>query len=123
MIGPDATVTLDFALHRMAGVIEKLLIYPDHMQANLDKLGGLVYSQYVLLALTQAGMSREDAYSKVQEHAMKTWREGGAFLERLQGDAAVTGLVSAETLQAVRGAESPAQGLALFLASPDFQRR
>jgi adenylosuccinate lyase len=98
MIGPDATVTLDFALNRMAGVIEKLLIYPDHMQANLDKLGGLVYSQYVLLSLTQAGMSREDAYSKVQEHAMKTWREGGSFLERLQGDAAVTGLVSAETL-------------------------
>ncbi len=98
MIGPDATVTLDFALNRMAGVIEKLLIYPDHMQANLDKLGGLVYSQYVLLALTQEGMSREGAYSKVQEHAMLTWREGGSFLERLQGDAAVTGLVSAETL-------------------------
>jgi adenylosuccinate lyase len=98
MIGPDATVTLDFALHRMAGVVEKLVVYPEHMQANLDKLGGLVYSQYVLLALTQAGMSREDAYAKVQEHAMKTWREGGSFLERLQGDAAVTDKVPAATL-------------------------
>ena len=98
MIGPDATVTLDFALHRMASVIEKLLVYPDHMQANLDKLGGLVYSQYVLLALTQAGMSREDAYAKVQEHAMQTWREGGSFLERLQGDTAVTDKVASDTL-------------------------
>jgi adenylosuccinate lyase len=98
MIGPDATVTLDFALHRLAGVVEKLVVYPEHMQANLDKLGGLVYSQYVLLALTQAGMSREDAYAKVQEHAMKTWREGGSFLERLQGDAAVTDKVPSEKL-------------------------
>ncbi len=98
MIAPDATVTLDFALHRLAGVVEKLVVYPEHMQANLDKLGGLVYSQYVLLALTQAGMSREDAYAKVQEHAMKTWREGGSFLDRLQGDAAVTDQVPAETL-------------------------
>ena len=98
MIGPDATVTLDFALHRLAGVVEKLVVYPEQMQANLDKLGGLVYSQYVLLALTQAGMSREDAYAKVQEHAMKTWREGGSFLERLQGDAAVTDQVPADRL-------------------------
>jgi adenylosuccinate lyase len=98
MIGPDATVTLDFALNRMAGVIENLVVYSENMQANLDKLGGLVYSQYVLLALTQAGMSREDAYAKVQVHAMKTWREGGSFLERLQGDAEVTDLVSADTL-------------------------
>ena len=98
MIGPDATVTLDFALNRMAGVIENLVVYPENMQANLDKLGGLVYSQYVLLQLTQGGMSREDAYAKVQVHAMKTWREGGSFLERLQGDKEVTDLVSADTL-------------------------
>jgi adenylosuccinate lyase len=98
MIGPDATVTLDFALHRMAGVVEKLVVYPENMRANLNKLGGLVYSQYVLLALTQAGMSREDAYAKVQEHAMKTWREGGSFLERLQSDPDVTSRVGAGTL-------------------------
>ncbi|MCA8928177.1 MAG: adenylosuccinate lyase, partial [Alphaproteobacteria bacterium] len=98
MIGPDATVTLDFALHRLASVVEKLVVYPDHMLANLNKLGGLVYSQYVLLALTQAGMSREDAYAKVQQHAMATWREGGSFLERLQGDAAVTDRVPADRL-------------------------
>ncbi len=98
MIGPDATVTLDFALNRMASVVENLVVYPENMQANLDKLGGLVYSQYVLLALTQAGMSREDAYAKVQVHAMKTWREGGSFLERLQGDPEVTDRVPAATL-------------------------
>jgi adenylosuccinate lyase len=98
MIGPDATVTLDFALNRMASVVENLVVYPENMQANLDKLGGLVYSQYVLLALTQAGMSREDAYAKVQVHAMKTWREGGSFLERLEGDPEVTDRVPAATL-------------------------
>ncbi len=98
MIGPDATVTLDFALNRMAGVIENLVVYEDNMLANLNKLGGLVYSQYVLLSLTQGGMSREDAYAKVQVHAMATWREGGSFLERLQGDPEVTNLVSADTL-------------------------
>jgi adenylosuccinate lyase len=98
MIGPDATVTLDFALNRMASVVENLVVYPENMQANLDKLGGLVYSQYVLLSLTQAGMSREDAYAKVQVHAMKTWREGGSFLERLQGDPEVTDRVPAATL-------------------------
>ena len=98
MIGPDATVTLDFALHRMAGVVENLVVYPENMLANLNKLGGLVYSQYVLLELTQAGMSREDAYAKVQEHAMDTWRNGGSFLERLQGDPEVTDLVPAAKL-------------------------
>ncbi len=73
MIGPDATVTLDFALHRMTGVVDKLVVYPARMQANLDKLGGLVHSQRVLLALTQAGVSREDAYRLVQRNAMKVW--------------------------------------------------
>ena len=106
MIGPDATVTLDFALNRMAGVVENLVVYPENMAANLNKLGGLVYSQYVLLALTQAGMSREDAYAKVQEHAMMVWQdrgfagrgEGVSFLERLQGDPEVTARVPSETL-------------------------
>ena len=71
MIGPDATVTLDFAINRMASVVEKLLIYPDQMQANLDKLGGLVHSQRVLLALTQAGISREDARAMIEAGATR----------------------------------------------------
>ena len=86
MIGPDATVTLDFALNRLAGVMEKLLVYPDQMQRNLDRLGGLVNSQRVLLALTQAGVSREDAYSLVQRNAMKVWLEGRDFRKELESD-------------------------------------
>ena len=89
MIGPDSTVTLDFALNRLAGVIEKLLIYPETMQANLDSLGGLVHSQRVLLALTQAGVSREDAYRLVQRNAMKVWQYGADFLTELKADAEV----------------------------------
>jgi adenylosuccinate lyase len=82
MIGPDATVTLDFALHRLAGVIEKLVIYPDNMIANMNKFRGLVHSQRVLLALTQAGVSREDAYRLVQRNAMKVWEAGQGFQGR-----------------------------------------
>ena len=80
VIGPDATIALDFALSRLAGVIDKLLVYPDAMRANLDRLGGLVHSQRVLLALTQKGMSREDAYRTVQRNAMKVWEGKGDFL-------------------------------------------
>jgi adenylosuccinate lyase len=98
VFGPDATIALDFALHRMAGVIENLLVYPEHMQANLDRLGGLVYSQRVLLALTQAGISREDAYRLVQQNAMKVWQEGGDFLSLLKADPEVSAKVDAETL-------------------------
>lgn len=86
MIGPDATITLDFALMRLTNVIDNLLIYPERMQANLDKLGGLVHSQRVLLALTQAGVSREDAYRLVQRSAMPVWRGEGQFLELLKAD-------------------------------------
>ena len=86
MLAPDATVTLDFALNRLAGVIEKLLIYPEAMAENLDQLGGLVHSQRVLLALTQAGVSREDAYRIVQRNAMKVWEEGADFLIALKQD-------------------------------------
>ncbi len=75
-IGPDATITLDFALARLTGVVDKLLVYPERMQANLDRMGGLVHSQRVLLALTQAGVSREDAYQLVQRNAMKVWESG-----------------------------------------------
>ncbi|WP_193181516.1 adenylosuccinate lyase [Nisaea sediminum] len=89
MIGPDTTVTLDFALARLTGVIDKLLVYPEGMQANLDQLGGLIHSQRVLLALTQAGMSREDAYKAVQRNAMPVWLEGKDFLELLKSDTEV----------------------------------
>jgi len=86
MIGPDATITLDFALNRLAGVVEKLLVYPDAMQKTLDQLGGLIFSQRVLLALTQAGMSREDAYAAVQRNAMEIWQGRGNFLDLLKAD-------------------------------------
>ncbi|MBN8941833.1 MAG: adenylosuccinate lyase [Rhizobiales bacterium] len=89
MIGPDATVTLDFALVRLTGVIDKLLVYPQTMQKNLDRLGGLVHSQRVLLALTQKGVSREDAYRLVQRNAMPVWRGEGDFLTLLKADADV----------------------------------
>jgi adenylosuccinate lyase len=79
MIGPDATVTLDFALNRLEGVIDKLIVYPDNMRKNLERLGGLVHSQRVLLALTQKGVTREDAYALVQRNAMKAWRGEGDF--------------------------------------------
>ena len=98
MIGPDATVTLDFALARMTGVIDKLLIYPAQMQKNLDRLGGLVHSQRVLLALTQAGVSREDAYRLVQRNAMPVWRGEGDFLALLQADPEVAAALSPEAI-------------------------
>ena len=99
MIGPDATVTLDFALARMTGVIEKLLVYPANMQRNLDRLGGLVHSQRVLLALTQAGVSREDAYRLVQRNAMPVWRGEGDFLNLLKNDAEVTKALTPEQIE------------------------
>jgi adenylosuccinate lyase len=86
MIGPDATVTLDFALSRLAGMIDKLIVYPENMQKNLDRLGGLVHSQRVLLALTQKGVAREDAYRLVQRNAMKAWAGDGDFLSLLKAD-------------------------------------
>lgn len=89
MIGPDATVTLDFALARLTGVIDKLVIYPENMEKNLNQLGGLVHSQRVLLALTQKGASREEAYRLVQRNAMPVWRGEGNFLDLLKADADV----------------------------------
>jgi adenylosuccinate lyase len=99
MIGPDATVTLDFALARLAGVIDKLVVYPENMQRNLDKLGGLVHSQRVLLALTQKGVSREDSYSYVQRNAMPVWRGEGDFLTLLKADADVSAKLSDAELE------------------------
>ena len=94
MIGPDATVTLDFALARLTSVIDKLLVYPDTMMNNLNKFRGLVHSQRVLLALTQAGVSREDSYRLVQRNAMRVWEEGKDFLEELLADAEVRAALS-----------------------------
>src|SRR6187455_3034137 len=95
-IGPDACITLDFALARLTGVVDKLLVYPERMAANLDRMGGLVHSQRVLLALTQAGVSREDAYRLVQRNAMKVWDSDGrlSLLELLKADPEVTAALS-----------------------------
>ncbi|MGE3150613.1 MAG: adenylosuccinate lyase [Pseudorhodoplanes sp.] len=98
MIGPDATVTLDFALARLAGVIDKLVVYPDNMQKNLDRLGGLVHSQRMLIALTQKGVAREEAYRIVQDNAMKVWRGEGDFLSFLKADPRVTAKMSASEI-------------------------
>ncbi|ESZ88449.1 MAG: adenylosuccinate lyase [Blastomonas sp. CACIA14H2] len=100
-IGPDATITLDFALARLTGVVDKLLVYPERMQKNLDKMGGLVHSQRVLLALTQAGVSREDAYRLVQRNAMKVWESDGALslLDLLKADEEVTAALSPEEIE------------------------
>ncbi|MBA4759949.1 adenylosuccinate lyase [Sphingosinicella sp.] len=101
MIGPDATVTLDFALVRLTGVVDKLLIYPERMQKNLDKMGGLIHSQRVLLALTQAGVSREDSYRLVQRNAMKVWDSDGQLqlLDLLKADPDVTARLSNAELE------------------------
>jgi adenylosuccinate lyase len=93
-IGPDTTITLDFALHRLAGVIEKLVIYPENMLKNMNKFKGLVMSQRVLLALTQAGVSREDSYRLVQRNAMKVWEAGADFKTELLADPEVTAALS-----------------------------
>jgi adenylosuccinate lyase len=99
-LAPDATITLDFALARLTGVVDKLLVYPERMQKNLDRMGGLVHSQRVLLALTQAGASREDSYAMVQRNAMRVWDSDGqlSLLELLKADADVTARLSAEQL-------------------------
>jgi adenylosuccinate lyase len=102
-IGPDATITLDFALARLTGVVDKLVVYPERMQKNLDRMGGLVHSQRVMLALTQAGLSREEAYAMVQRSAMKVWQSDGALslLELLEADPEVSGRLSNSELEAL----------------------
>tara|TARA_R110002072_G_scaffold182797_3_gene338966 strand:+ start:4357 stop:5622 length:1266 start_codon:yes stop_codon:yes gene_type:complete len=99
MIGPDSTITLDFLLARLTGVVEKMVVYPENMQKNLDALGGLVFSQRVLLALTQAGMSREGAYVAVQRNAMEAWSMGLSFLDLLKADPEVSSNVDDATLE------------------------
>ena len=100
-IGPDATIHLDFALNRLAGVIENLVIYPDRMLLNLNRLGGLVHSQRVLLALTQAGASREESYTLVQRNAMPAWRGEGAFIDNLKADADVAAKLKSAEIDAL----------------------
>ncbi|SBV91756.1 Adenylosuccinate lyase [uncultured Alphaproteobacteria bacterium] len=101
MIGPDATITLDFALARLTGVIDKLVIYPDAVAKNLNQLGGLIFSQRVLLALTQAGVSREDSYRFVQRNAMRVWAGEGAFLDFLKADPEVSARLDDATLEGI----------------------
>lgn len=101
VIGPDATVTLDFALHRLAGLIEQLVVYPKHLEKNLNQLQGLVFSQRVMLTLTQEGMSREDAYAAVQRNAMKVWEQGKDFLTELKKDKDVMKHLSVKQLTAL----------------------
>jgi adenylosuccinate lyase len=100
-IGPDATITLDFALARLTGLVDKLLVYPERMRRNLDRMGGLVHSQRVLLALTQAGLSREESYALVQGHAMKVWESDGeqSLLDLLKQDPAVTDRIAPAELE------------------------
>ena len=101
MIAPDATVTLDFALRRLTGVVDKLVIYPERMAANMNKFSGLVFSQRVLLALTQEGVSREDSYKFVQRNAMKVWEQGKDFLTELLADDEVTSKIKPDALKAL----------------------
>jgi adenylosuccinate lyase len=100
VIGPDATIALDFALVRLAGIVKDLVVYPERMRRNLDRLGGLIHSQRVLLALTEAGAPREEAYRLVQRNAMKVWEGGADFLEALLADQDVTKALSPETIRA-----------------------
>ena len=101
VIGPDATIALDFALSRLTEIVKGLVVYPERMRANLDRLGGLVHSQRVLLALTAAGVPREDAYRLVQKNAMKVWDGDGDFLEALLADEAVTQALTADDIRAL----------------------
>jgi adenylosuccinate lyase len=101
MIAPDATITLDFALARLAGVIDKLMVYPEAMRKNLDRLGGLIHSQRVLLALTEKGVARDDAYAIVQRNAMRAWRGEGEFLNLLKSDKEVAKALSGHELEAL----------------------
>jgi adenylosuccinate lyase len=100
VIGPDATIALDFALARMTSIVKDLVVYPERMKHNLDRLGGLIHSQRVLLALTEAGVPREEAYRLVQRNAMKVWEGGADFLEALLADKDVTKALSPKEIRA-----------------------
>jgi adenylosuccinate lyase len=100
VIGPDATIALDFALHRLTSIVKDLVVYPERMRQNLDRLGGLIHSQRVMLALTEAGVPREEAYRIVQRNAKSVWEDGADFLEALLADKEVTKVLSAEQIRA-----------------------
>jgi adenylosuccinate lyase len=101
MIGPDATITLDFALARLSNVIDRLVVYPENMLGNMNRYRGLIHSQRVLLALPQHGVSREEAYARVQRSAMKVWEQGGDFQAELEADPDVRKALSAEEIAAL----------------------
>ena len=98
-IGPDTTITLDFALNRLTNVIDKLIVYPENMTKNLDRFKGLFKSQTVLLELTQKGLSREKAYEVVQSNAMKTWVQGTEFIDEIRSDAELSGIISDKEIE------------------------
>ena len=100
-IGPDANIAAHYSLHRLAGLMENLVVYPENMLKNLNLTGGLIHSQQVLLALAKGGMSREDAYKIVQRNAMATWKEGGSFKERLAKDSDLAGVLNAKQLDEI----------------------
>ena len=110
-IGPDANILAHYCLHRLAGLVERLVVYPENMQRNLDASGGLIHSQQVLLALAQAGLSREDAYKLVQKNAMATWSEGGSFKERLLNDAELTAGLGHGASELIEGLFDPKEHL------------
>ncbi len=110
-IGPDANILAHYCLHRLAGLAERLVVYPENMQRNLDSTGGLIHSQQVLLALAQAGLSREDAYKLVQRNAMATWKEGGSFKERLLNDSELMAGLGDSTAEVLEGLFDPREHL------------
>jgi adenylosuccinate lyase len=110
-IGPDANILAHYCLHRLAGLVERLVVYPENMQRNLDATGGLIHSQQVLLALAQAGLSREDAYKMVQRNAMATWKEGGSFKERLLTDSELMTGLGDDAAQLIEGLFDPQKHL------------
>jgi adenylosuccinate lyase len=115
-IGPDANILAHYSLQRLAGLVENLIVYPDNMLKNLNLTGGLIHSQQVLLALAEAGMSREDAYRLVQENAMATWKQGGSFKERLAADAKVTAVLSQDELDRLFDPKTHLQGVDYIFA-------
>jgi adenylosuccinate lyase len=110
-IGPDANILAHYCLHRLAGLMERLVVYPENMLRNLNSSGGLIHSQQVLLALAQAGLSREDAYKLVQRNAMATWKEGGSFKERLLNDPDLTAGLGESAAQVLDGLFDPREHL------------
>ena len=107
VIAPDATILIDYMLNRITSIIRNLLVYPDHMRTNLEKMGGLIFSEAVLLLLTRKGLSREEAYAAVQRNAMKVWEKGGDFKTYLSQDEAIQHLLGPDELETAFDARAP----------------